>query len=98
MVSNLPYAATVEDVEDFAAQAGTPLNVKIITDRETGRSKGYGFVSFADPLEATYAIERLNGAQLMGRPITVRPAIKKPMVPRERPSYSPPMDDDMDME
>jgi hypothetical protein len=33
MVSNLPYAATVEDVEDFAAQAGTPLNVKIITDR-----------------------------------------------------------------
>jgi len=87
MISNLPFDSSPEELQAFASQAGQVLNVKIITDRETGRSKGYGFVMYSDALESTAAIERLNGQELGGRQVNVRPAIRKapraPYTPRE---------------
>lgn len=77
MVSNLPFQASQEDLEGFFSQAGSVVSAKIITDRETGRSKGYGFVLFAEPLGATYALERMQGASFGGRPLTIRPALRK---------------------
>lgn len=77
MVSNLPFDTSTEELEAFASQAGQVVNVKIILDRETGRSKGYGFVLFTEPLSATYALERLDGMELGGRPLKIRPAIRK---------------------
>ncbi|GAB5033527.1 rna recognition motif domain containing protein [Nannochloropsis oceanica] len=77
MVSNLPFDTSTEELEAFAAQAGQVVNVKIILDKETGRSKGYGFVLFTEPLSATYALERLDGMELGGRPLKIRPAIRK---------------------
>lgn len=77
MVSNLPFDTSTEELEAFAAQAGQVVNVKIILDKETGRSKGYGFVLYTEPLAATYALERLDGQELGGRPLKIRPAIRK---------------------
>jgi len=93
MISNLPFDSSPEELQAFASQAGQVLNVKIITDRETGRSKGYGFVMYSDALESTAAIERLNGQELGGRQVNVRPAIRKapraPYQPRgENNNYS----------
>lgn len=77
MVSNLPFDASKEQLEAFAAQAGEVVSAKIIVDKETGRSKGYGFVVFTEPLGATYALERLDGMEMGGRPLKIRPAIRK---------------------
>lgn len=77
MVSNLPFDATTEELEAFASQAGQVVNAKIILDRETGRSKGYGFVLFTEALSATYALEKLDGMELGGRPLKIRPAMRK---------------------
>lgn len=77
MISNLPFETTKEQLEAFAGQAGQVVNAKIILDKETGRSKGYGFVLFSEPLAATYALERLDGQELGGRPLKIRPAIRK---------------------
>lgn len=57
--------------------SGHACFLQIIVDRETGRSKGYGFVMFTEPLGATYALERLQGADFGGRPIKIRPAMRK---------------------
>lgn len=62
MISNLPFDTTQEELASFAGQAGEVVNAKIIVDRETGRSKGYGFVTFAESLFATYALEKLVSA------------------------------------
>ena len=77
MVSNLPFDASVEELQAFASQAGEVVSVKIIVDKETGRSKGYGFVVFTEALGATYALERLDGMEMGGRPLKLRPAIRK---------------------
>jgi len=80
-VGNLPYAATEQALTDAFAQCGTVESVKIITDRETGRSKGFGFVEMASDAEAAEAITKFHGADYDGRAMTVNEA--KPMVPRE---------------
>ena len=80
-VGNLPYAATEQALADAFAQCGTVESVKIITDRETGRSKGFGFVEMSSDAEAAEAITKFHGADYDGRAMTVNEA--KPMVPRE---------------
>ncbi len=80
-VGNLPFSATEEILASTFADCGTVDSVKIITDRETGRSKGFGFVEMSQDSEALAAIEKYNGADYNGRPLTVNEA--KPMVPRD---------------
>lgn len=80
-VGNLPFRVTDQDLSDIFAQAGQVASAKVIMDRESGRSKGFGFVEMSSDDESTKAIEQMNGADLDGRPLTVNEA--KPMVPRE---------------
>ena len=80
-VGNLPFSATEENLNETFASCGTVDSVKIITDRETGRSKGFAFVEMGSDSEAQAAISKYNGADYGGRPMTVNEA--KPMAPRE---------------
>ena len=80
-VGNLPFSATEDVLADTFAQCGTVESAKIITDRDTGRSKGFGFVEMSSDDEAQNAISKFNGADWGGRPMTVNEA--KPMAPRE---------------
>jgi hypothetical protein len=79
-VGNLPFSATEQVLLDTFAQCGSVESVKIITDRDTGRSKGFGFVEMASDAEAQTAIEKFNGADYDGRTMTVNEA--RPMEPR----------------
>lgn len=80
-VGNLPFSATEQILTDTFSQCGTVDSVKIITDRDTGRSKGFGFVEMSQDSEAQSAISKFNGADYEGRAMTVNEA--KPMAPRE---------------
>jgi RNA recognition motif-containing protein len=80
-VGNLPFSATDNSLSDAFAACGTVTSSKIITDRDTGRSKGFGFIEMSTEAEAQAAISKLNGADWDGRPMTVNEA--KPMAPRE---------------
>ena len=80
-VGNLPFSATEQVLGETFAECGTVETVKIITDRETGRSKGFGFVEMSSDAEAQAAIEKYNGAEWEGRPMTVNEA--RPQAPRE---------------
>ncbi len=73
-VGNLPYDVTEEDLEQLFQQHGTVESVAVIQDRETGRSKGFGFVEMASDPEAQGAIEALNGQDFGGRALTVNEA------------------------
>ncbi|MBC7385247.1 MAG: RNA-binding protein [Cryobacterium sp.] len=79
-VGNLPYSATEEELKEAFSQAGTVVSVKIIMDRDTGRSKGFGFVEMTSDAEANVALEKLNNADYAGRAITV--SIARPPEPR----------------
>src|SRR6185436_13838758 len=80
-VGNLPFSATEQVLTDQFSQCGTVESAKIITDRDTGRSKGFGFIEMSSDAEAQAAIQKFNGADYGGRPMTVNEA--KPMAPRE---------------
>lgn len=80
-VGNLPYSATDQVLVDTFSQVGTVASAKIIMDRETGRSKGFGFVEMSTDEEAQKAISSFNGADYDGRAMTVNEA--RPMEPRE---------------
>jgi RNA recognition motif-containing protein len=80
-VGNLPYSATDQTLFDLFSACGTVDSAKIITDRDTGQSKGVGFVEMSTDAEAARAIEKLNQTDYDGRPMTVNEA--KPMAPRE---------------
>lgn len=80
-VGNLPFSANDQKLSDLFSQCGTVASAKVILDRGTGRSKGFGFVEMSTESEAAQAIEKFNGADCEGRPMTVNEA--KPMVPRE---------------
>ena len=80
-VGNLPFSATDQILSDTFAQCGTVESAKIIMDRDSGRSKGFGFVEMSTEAEAQDAISKFNGADYDGRPMTVNEA--KPMAPRE---------------
>lgn len=80
-VGNLPFSATDQVLGDTFAQCGTVESAKIIVDRDTGRSKGFGFVEMSTEAEAADAISKFNGVDFDGRQMTVSEA--KPMAPRE---------------
>jgi len=80
-VGNLPFSATDQSLLDLFSQCGTVDSANLIMDRESGRSKGFGFVEMSSEEEAQAAINKFHGAELQGRPMTVNEA--KPMAPRE---------------
>jgi len=73
-VGNLPDSATEQDLSDKFAACGTVESVKLITDRDTGRFKGFGFIEMASEAEARAAIDSLNGSDYEGRPMKVNEA------------------------
>ncbi len=73
-VGGLPYATTENELEDLFAEHGTVESVRVITDRMTGRSKGFGFVEMGSQAEAEAAIEKLNNFELEGRTLVVNEA------------------------
>ena len=79
-VGGLPYSVTDTQLEEPFAAHGTVESARVITDRMTGRSRGFGFVEMSSPEEAEEAIQKLNGTDLEGRSLTVNEA--KPKQPR----------------
>jgi RNA recognition motif-containing protein len=73
-VGNLPFSATEEEMKTLFGEYGEVSNVDIIVDRQTGRSRGFGFVEMAEDGAADSAIEALNGKDMDGRPLTVNEA------------------------
>jgi cold-inducible RNA-binding protein len=79
-VGNLPYSATESSLTDMFSQIGTVDSARLITDRDSGRSKGFGFVEMSTDEEAEKAISEFNGKEMEGRALTVNEA--KPQEPR----------------
>ena len=73
-VGNFPYTTTSADLRDAFSQAGTVEKAAVISDKETGRARGFGFVTMATEEDARAAIQRFDGADFGGRPIVVSPA------------------------
>ncbi len=81
-VGNLPHSADQQTLQDTFSQCGTVDSVNVITDRDTGQSKGFGFVEMSSDSEAQKAIQELNGSSLDGREIIVNEA-KPKKAPRD---------------
>ena len=81
-VGGLPYATTDQELQDLFATHGTVTSANVITDRETGRSKGFGFVEFESADDAQAAIKALDGSDLGGRKIVVNEARPREDKPR----------------
>ncbi len=79
-VGGISYSTSEEGLKEAFAQSGEVTSASIIMDRATNRSKGFGFVEFANDAEADAAIEKWNGTELDGRKLTVNEA--RPMEPR----------------
>lgn len=77
-VGNLSYETGEDELKLAFTQCGTVAEVKIVLDRETNRSRGFGFVRMATDEEAQAAIKRWSGERLDGRPLTVNEAVDKP--------------------
>lgn len=77
-VGNLAYGISDSDLQQLFAQHGTVQSVQVIIDRDTGRSKGFGFVEMGSDAEAQAAITALNGTEVEGRSLTVNEARPKP--------------------
>jgi RNA recognition motif-containing protein len=73
-VGGLPYSVTEQQLNELFAQQGTVSSAKVITDKFTGQSRGFGFVEMSTTEEAQKAISTLNGTQLDGRSLTVNEA------------------------
>ena len=73
-VGNLSFHLNSDDLEEFFSQAGTVESAKVIEDRDTGRSRGFGFVEMSSEEEAKTAIEQFNGEDLEGRNLVVNEA------------------------
>ncbi|MFO1406262.1 MAG: RNA-binding protein [Steroidobacteraceae bacterium] len=81
-VGNLPFSATDVELRNLFAQHGTVESAKVVTDRQTGRSRGFGFVDMP-PADAEGAIKHLNGHEMNGRPLAVNEARERaPRPPR----------------
>ena len=85
-VGNLAFNATDQDLRQLFEPYGVVDKINVITDRDTGRSKGFGFVEMPDSTASKAAIQGLNGKELEGRALTVNEA--KPREPRREPSRS----------
>ena len=81
-VGGLPYSTTDQELQDLFASHGTVASAVVISDRETGRSKGFGFVEFDNADEAKAAIQALDGSELGGRKIIVNEARPREERPR----------------
>ena len=79
-VGNLSFSTSESELHELFSQAGEVESARIITDRDTGRSRGFGFVEFADQSAAEGAITKFNGYEVNGRALTVNEA--KPQAPR----------------
>lgn len=79
-VGNLPFNAQESDLRALFADYGTIDSAVVITDRDTGRSRGFGFVELADSAQGARAIEELNGREMGGRQLTINEA--RPRQPR----------------
>ena len=79
-VGGLPYVTDDQQLEDLFATHGTVQSARVITDKFTGRSRGFGFVEMSTSDEASEAISALNGTEFGGRTLTVNEA--KPQTPR----------------
>lgn len=80
-VGNLEYTVTGDDLRTLFATIGTVVDAVVISDKFSGRSRGFGFVEMSSDDEAKQAIEKLNGADLKGRKISVNEA--RPVTPRQ---------------
>ena len=80
-VGNLPFSADDSTLKELFSQAGSVETASVIMDRNTGRSKGFGFVEMSSEKEMSESIKKFNGTDLDGRPIVVSEA--KPQAPRE---------------
>jgi RNA recognition motif-containing protein len=76
-VGNLKYSTTDDQLRQMFEAHGSVSSAQVIMDRETGRSKGFGFVEMANDQDAQKAIDALNGVQVEGRPLTVNEARPK---------------------
>lgn len=81
-IGSLAWATTDDSLKDFFSAAGTVTSANVIMDRETNRSKGFGFVEMSSEEEAKKAIDELNGKELDGRPIVVSEARPREERPR----------------
>jgi RNA recognition motif-containing protein len=79
-IGNLPYSVTEEGLADTFASCGTVESVRIVTDRETGRSKGFAFVEMGQDAEAQSVISKFNGTAFGGRAMNISEA--RPQAPR----------------
>lgn len=82
-VGNLSFNTTENDLQDAFAAHGTVVEANLMTDRQTGRARGFGFVTMSTPEEAQAAVNALNGASLDGRALTVNEARPK----TDRPAF-----------
>ena len=76
-VGNLSYNVKESDLRQVMEEYGVVESVKLITDRETRRSKGFAFVEMPESSEASNAIKELNGAEYAGRPMVVKEALQR---------------------
>lgn len=84
-VGNLPYSVTQEDLSDLFSEFGPVSRATVVMDRETNRSKGFGFVEMSDDDAANDAVEAMNGQEFKGRPLRVneaKPREDRPRTPR----------------
>lgn len=86
-IGNLPFTLDSAGLEDLFKQAGAVTSASVITDRQSGRSRGFGFVEMATDEEAKKAIEMFNGKEIEGRSLTVNEA--RPRAERPSGSFSP---------
>ena len=80
-ISNLPYSVTDQSLGQMFSTYGSVLSAKIIMDKMSGRSKGFGFVEMETEQQAAEALEKLNGQEINGRKLNV--AVARPQAPRE---------------
>ena len=77
-VGNLSFSTTTDVLRDAFSQLGTVTDAHVVSDRETGRSRGFGFVTMSSEAESQNAIKQMNGAMLDGRPLRVNEAEERP--------------------
>jgi RNA recognition motif-containing protein len=77
-VGNLPYDASDSDLQQLFSKYGSVTSARVVTDRATGRAKGFGFVEMNDRAEAEKAIASTNGTDMNGRPLRVNESQPKP--------------------
>ncbi|MDY6854238.1 MAG: RNA-binding protein [Thermodesulfobacteriota bacterium] len=86
-VGNLPYSVTEDDLRDVFSEFGEVSSVKIITDKFSGQSKGFGFVEMPSNTQANEAINALNESEIKGRRLKVNQAKPRGERPPHRPRY-----------